>query len=185
MTRAQWAQQAEDISATPGRITEFLTVGQLSNETGLAEATLLDRLTRVEITNKRNPRSALCRPTHRFKDIPLWSKSQLKRYRELQAAVSKPDLARVSPVESAERGLYSTVELAELLGVHDQTLRSAQKNDEAYPPAVGRRTRSGEPGVPEHVRKLTDVLKWAEGRGYHIPDDLQERIRRLGLSAVS
>jgi hypothetical protein len=182
VTRAQWALKAEDISATPARITEFLTVGQLSNETGLAEETLLDPLTRTEITNKDNPRGALCRPTHRFHDIPLWSRGQLEDYRNRLKGKSKPDLPPVSQLDAAERDLFSTVELAALLGVHDQTLRRAQNNDDAYPPAVARRTRNGNPGVPEHVRELDKVLAWARTRGYGIPDDIPDRIRRLGLA---
>lgn len=179
MTRAQWALKAEDISATPGRITEFLTVGQLSDATGLAEDTLMDPLTRTEITNGDNPRGALCRPTHRFHDIPLWHPDQLAEYRRRLEDKPKATLPPVSPAEAAKRRLFSTVELASLLGVHDQTLRRAQNNDETYPPAVARRTRGGNPGVPEHVRELDKVLAWADARRYEIPGDIASRIGEL------
>lgn len=179
MTRAQWALEAEDISATPGRITEFLTVGQLSDATGLAEDTLKDPLTRTKITNADNPRGALCRPTHRFHDIPLWSPEQLEDYRRRLETRGKPDLPPVSPGEAAKRRLFSTVELARLLDVHDQTLRRAQNTDETYPPAVARRTRGGNPGVPEHVRELDKVLAWADARRYRIPGDIRSRITEL------
>lgn len=171
MTRAQWAQGIPDIITTPGRITEFLTSGQLSDATGLAENTLLDRLTRKPITRKDSPRGALCRPAARLGDLPLWSPEQLAEYHARIEARNKreQELPVVTPAQARERHLYSTFELAEMLGLHDQTLRRAQGDDEDYPDVVATRSRDGRPGVPEHVRELGAVLEWAHGRGYAVP----------------
>jgi hypothetical protein len=168
MSRARWSADALDLSATPDKISEYLTVGQLSDATGLAEATLRDSLTREVITNESNPRGALCRPAAHFGNEPLWSTIQLAEYkRRVAVKEGKADeLPLVTATEAEERGLVSTAEIAEMFGLHDQTLRSAQAKDGKFPAAVARRSRGGRPGVPEHVRPLDQVLPWAEARGY-------------------
>lgn len=168
MSRAQWAQKAVDLTLTPSKVPAYLTVGQLSDATGLSDKYLLDPLTRAEITNPDNPRGALCRPAAKFGDTPMWSHEQLAEYRRRVDARSKTELETVTPAEARERRLYSTAELAEVLDVHDQTLRRAQNNDVEYPPAVARRVRVGNPGPPDHVRSLDAVLKWAHRRGYAV-----------------
>lgn len=168
MSRAQWAQNAVDLALTPSKVPDYLTVGQLSDETGLSEKYLLDPLTRAPITNPHNPRGALCRPAARFGATPMWSREQLAEYRRRSNATNRQPLELVTSAQARERRLYSTAELAEILDVHDQTLRRAQNNDEDYPPAVARRTRTGHPGPAEHVRELDAVLKWARQRGYSV-----------------
>lgn len=168
MSRARWSADALDLSRTPDKIADYLTVGQLSDATGLAEATLKDSLTREEITNPDNPRGALCRPVAKFGGEPLWSTAQLAEFKRRVAVKNGDgeDLPLVTADEATERNLVSIAEIAEMFGLHDQTLRSAQAKDGNFPAAVARRSRGGRPGVPEHVRRLDQVLTWAETRGY-------------------
>lgn len=170
MSRARWSADALDLSAAPDKISDYLTVGQLSDATGLAVATLKDSLTREAITNEDNPRGALCRPAAKFGGEPLWSTSQLAEFKRRVAVKNgdSEDLPLVSAEEAAERKLVSIAEIAEMFALHDQTLRSAQAKDGNFPPAIARRSRGGRPGVPEHVRELDAVLAWAETRGYAV-----------------
>jgi hypothetical protein len=169
MSRARWSADALDLARNPEKITDYLTVGQLSDATGLAEATLKDSLTREKITNEENPRGALCRPAAKFGGEPMWHPDQLAEFRRRVAVKNgdTEDLPLITAAEATERQLVSIAEIAELLGVHDQTLRSAQAKDSTFPAAIARRSRGGRPGVPEHVRKLDDVMNWANTRGYN------------------
>ncbi|NUT90889.1 MAG: hypothetical protein HOY78_02550 [Saccharothrix sp.] len=190
-SRAQWARQAEDISLQSKRVPEFLTIGEVSNATGLSESTLEDSLTRSANTNPASPRGALCRPAARFFNVPLWSHAQLDEYHR-RLALQNGDaqdatLERFTQAEAEQKGLASTPELAELFGLAAQTLRRAQESDGTYPKAVGRLRDTGTPGPPEHLRRLTDMVRWARERGYETNAEpgsaLAERLTKLKVSA--
>jgi hypothetical protein len=191
ISRAQWAQQAEDISLFPKRVSEFLTIGEVSDATGLSENTLEDSLTRTANTNPTSPRGALCRPAARFFNTPLWSHAQLAEYNRRVASKSGDGtdaaLERFTQAEAEEKGLASTPELAELFGLAAQTLRRAQESDGTYPKAVGRLRDTGTPGPPEHLRRLTDMVRWARERGYETNAQpgsaLAERLAKLKVPA--
>jgi len=174
---ARWMTEALDLTDTPAQSGDYLTAGQLSDAIGLAEVTILDPITRTPITQTSNPRSAICRPAARIGPIPLWSKEQLARYQELRAAREEDKalgphaLDAVSATEAEKRGLYSIIEYAEMLNLHDQTLRRAQSHDETFPPAVARRHKDT-PGVPEHLFEIEPMINWAHGKGYEVPTGL-------------
>lgn len=160
---AEWMREAKDLVGNPHEVGKHLTVGMVSNKTGLATRTIEDTLTRKRITNEGNPRSALCRPEYRFGKTPLWSHEQVERYKKLAAQTKHHDdtLPLVTVAEAYERSLVSTAEIRERLGLHDQTLRRYQRDDNDYPEAVARLSREGSPGVPEHLREWVKVLGWA------------------------
>lgn len=177
MSHAQWKQEAKDLTDTPGEAGKYLTVGKISDATGLAAGTLKDSITRKAISNKKNPRSALCRPAARVGDVPLWSPQQLDRYQRLRAereaeredAKGARNLESVTIMEAINRKLYSLVEYAEMFKVHDQTLRRAQSQDGTFPAAVACRQNFG-PGVPEHLFPYDKMIAWASGKeGYAVP----------------
>lgn len=171
MSRARWATQAKDLTATPGEASKYLTVGQLSDAIGLAPGTIRDSITRAPITNPDNPRSAICRPAaHVGTKVPLWSPKQRDEYLRIRREADDARdvierLEAITATEARERGLYSLVELAERFNVHDQTLRRAQSQDGSFPRAIARR-RKDVPGVPEHLFSLEAMNGWAAAKGY-------------------
>lgn len=173
MTRARWATEAIDLTATPGEAAHYLTVGQLSDAIGLAVGTIMDSITRAPITNEHNPRSAICRPAARIgDDVALWTAEQrdeFLRIRKLadQAREEARNLDAVTPEEARQRKLFSLVEFADMFDVHDQTLRRAQSQDGSFPPAVARRRRDIA-GVPEHLFPLDEMVTWARAKGYKV-----------------
>lgn len=170
-SRARWAADALDLTNDIETAATYFTKGQVSDATGLSVNTIADSLTRREITNPLNPRGALCRPAARVGDVPLWSQGQIDEYhRRVKALESaETDLPLVSTEEARERELVSTEEIAELFGLHDQTVRRWQRYDSTYPAPVGRRSRDGRSGPPEHVRELRAVMAWAESKGIKVP----------------
>lgn len=166
---AEWAREAMDFSANPSRADGLMSIGQVSDAINLSKTTIRDSLTRKEVDRADNPRAAICRPYARIGDIPMWSADQVVDYKRRDSLRKGRALGEALPPISAdearERGLVTTKEICELLGgLHDQTLRRYQRDDDTYPPAVARRTRSGQPGVPEHVRSLAEVMAWAAGK---------------------
>lgn len=170
-SRARWAAGALDLTGDLETAATYLTIGHVSDATGLSPNTISDSLTRREITNPANPRGALCRPAARVGDVPLWAQAQVEEYlkRQRGQAATEVDLPLVSTAEGAERGLVSTEEIAELFDLHDQTVRRWQRFDSTYPAAVARRSRDGRSGPPEHVRELRAVMAWAESKGITVP----------------
>lgn len=170
-SRARWAAGALDLTGDIETAATFLTIGQVSDATGLSPETIKDSLTRRRITNPGNPRGALCRPQARVGDVPLWGQGQVDEYHRRVKALNAlgTDLPLVSTAEARERDLASTEEIATLFDLHDQTVRRWQRYDETYPAAVARRDRDGRSGPPEHVRELAAVLKWADTKGIKVP----------------
>lgn len=170
---AEWMALAVDLADDLAQAPEHLTIGQVSDLTGLAASTISDTLTRRAITHEDNPRIAICRPDFRIGPMPLWSREQVEEYGKIKAG--KPgdeDLPTVTPGEAARDGLVTTAEIRERLDVHDQTLRRYQRSSSSYPPAVGRLSREGSPGVPEHLRRWEDVLTWAlRQQGLEVPQE--------------
>lgn len=174
MGRARWMVDALDLTATPGEASKFLTVGQLSDATGLAEDTIKDSITRSPITVANNPRSAICRPAARIASLPLWSKQQLDEFLTIrQENEDAKDVIKrleaISEDQARERNLFSLVKFAELLKLHDQTLRRAQSQDGSFPQAVARLSKDV-PGVPEHLFEFSAMIEWARAKGYNTPE---------------
>jgi hypothetical protein len=161
-SRARWADGALDLTDDLEQAAHYLTVGKVSNLTGLSANTIRDSLTRKEITNPDNPRGALCRPVARFGSEPLWNRDQVDEYlrRKELADAATSDLPLISTEEARERGLVSTEEIATHFRQHDQTVRRWQRYDRDYPKAEARRSRDGRSGPPEHVRSLAAVIAW-------------------------
>jgi hypothetical protein len=170
-SRARWAAGALDLTNDIETAATYLTIGQVSDATGLSQHTISDSLTRKEITNPETPRGALCRPAARVGDVPLWSQGQVDEFHRRQRIRDEKrsrgeELPTVSVQEARERGLVSTEEVAELFGQHDQTVRRWERYDAAYPRKVAKRAREGQSGPPEHVRELAAIRAWATERGY-------------------
>lgn len=160
-SRARWADTAIDLSNDLTKAAQQLTLGALADATGLSQRTIEDSLTREKITSPNNPRGAIDRPRYMVGGNPLWSHSQLAEYAKRSRIDNKVELPLISPEAAQMRGLISTIEVAELVKKHDQTVRRWEANfSDTYPPAVARRSRDGRPGVPEHVRELAKVIEW-------------------------
>lgn len=167
-SNARWTLSATDLSATPKEAGRYLAVGEVSDATGLAQATILDAITR-NISNADNPLIALASPAVIFNKGPLWSTEQVDQYNAQQKAktagkaLTSALLPRISPEEAQQRGLVSLRELAERSQQHEQTVRRWVK-DQRFPQAVARRKQEGEPGQPEHVYPQVDALTWIAQR---------------------
>jgi hypothetical protein len=166
-SRARWADGALDLTDDLEQAASYLTVGRVSDATGLSANTIRDSLTRREITTPENPRGALCRPAARIGDVPLWAQEQVDEFlrrKEAAEAIAATDLPLVSDEEASRRGLASTEEIATRFGQHDQTVRRWQRYDKDYPKAVARLSRDGRSGPPEHLRELAAVDAWHEAK---------------------
>ncbi|HYF74527.1 MAG TPA: hypothetical protein VD864_16985 [Nocardioides sp.] len=169
-SRARWADEATDLSTKISEAAKHLTIGQLADATGLSPETISDSLTREKITNPSNPRGAIDRPAYRIGDVPLWSTGQLAEYaRRVQLSREEPERV-VTAVEAEREGLVSTNQVAELFGVHDQTVRRWERNYGDYPGKVARLDREGRPGRSDHLRKLDEVVDWAREKGIPVPE---------------
>lgn len=159
---AEWMAMAEDLQEDLVEAAKHLPIGRVSDLTGLADSTINDTLTRKAITHADNPRRAICRPDYRIGRTPLWSIEQVEEYKRIAAERPEDDdLPTITPGQAESDGLVTTAEIRERLDVHDQTLRRYQRSNSNYPKPVGRLSREGSPGVPEHLRRWEDVLVWA------------------------
>jgi hypothetical protein len=186
-SRARWADTATDLSNNITDIANHLTVGMLADATGLSQRTIEDSLTREKITAEDNPRGAIDRPEFMVGGMPLWSHAQLAEYTRRKAR-QEQRLAELPPISSEAakaRGLISTIELAELLGKHDQTIRRWEANFGDYPPAVARRSRDKRPGVPEHVRELSKILEWIKTENTRREEENRAPLAEIPDTAVA
>jgi len=168
---ARWEADALDLSDDIQTAAQYLPVGKVSDLTGLSSETIEDSLTREPITNLANPRSALCNPAARIGRLPLWHPDQVAAYKRLQAAADAepaPSWPTVSKDEAEAQGLVDIVTAAERFGLHEQTLRKAQRFDATYPETVAVRARDGRPGPPEHLRSWDAILEWGKSKGYTV-----------------
>lgn len=164
-SRARWALDAIDLSNDLDQAAKQLTLGALADKTGLSPNTIEDSLTREKITSPDNPRGAIDRPAYSVGGDPLWSHEQLAEFLRRSSIERTVEYPLISSEESERLGLISTNELAEKLGIHDQTVRKWEANfSDTYPPVVGRRSRDKRPGVPEYVRDLSKIIKWIDGQ---------------------
>lgn len=169
-SRARWADEAEDLSTNLAEAAKHLTIGQLSDTTGLSVQTIEDSLTREKITNETNPRGAIDRPAYRVGNMPLWGHGQLAEYKQRAAATrTEPDRV-VTTAEAEAEGLVSTNEVAEIFGKHDQTVRRWERNYADYPEKIARLNREGRPGRSDHLRKLDEIVEWAKANGFAVPE---------------
>lgn len=174
---ARWVAGAKDITATPEDAANYLTIARLSELIGLAPGTIMDSITRRPITKKTNPRSAICQPVaHIAEKLPFWSHKQLNDFldirrnnqeakEEAKRSGTKLRLEPVTEAEAARRGLFSLVQFAEQLNIHDQTLRRAHSQDGSFPHAVAQLDKDTA-GVPEHLFPAKKVMTWARAQGY-------------------
>lgn len=173
---ARWEADARNLSDDLVTAATYLPVGKVSDQTGLSTETILDSLTREPITNETNPRGALCNPAARVGRLPLWHPDQVAEYKRRKAvadAEPTPAWPTVSDDEAREQGLVDIVTAAERFGVHEQTLRKAQRTDATYPATVAVRARNGRPGPPEHLRRWEDVRAWGQGKGYYVAAEVE------------
>lgn len=163
-SRARWADTAIDLSNDLNQAAQQLTIIQLADATGLSVNTIEDSLTREKITSETNPRGAIDRPAFMVGGQPLWSPEQLQEFLRRAETSEKVELPLISSADADDQGLISTNELAAWLSIHDQTVRKWEANFKTYPPVIGRRSRDGRPGVPEHVRETAKIIEWIKAR---------------------
>lgn len=180
---ARWEADALDLTKDIRTAATYLAVGEVSDLTGLSTQTIEDSLTRKPITNEANPRGALCNPAARIGRIPLWSRQQVDEYLRRRRAIEAeptPDWPTVSKDEAEEQGLVDIVTAAKRFGLHEQTLRKAQRFDATYPKTVAVRSRDGRPGPPEHLRRWDEIVEWGKREGYKVQDEAAQAPAKAG-----
>lgn len=182
-TRARWTHDATDYTTDLGTAAKMINIASLSASTGLSQRTLEDLITRDPITREDNPLIALCRPAGRIGSIPLWSRGQLDNYRDRTAFTEGKekiqDLPSLFVEEAEQRGLITTGQFAEAIGVHDQTLRRWARVDARYPEVLAKLARPNVPGNPEHLYDLVDYVRWARERGWSVPGSVLSRAEEI------
>lgn len=176
-TRAQWAEGVQDLygDGDLGNAGDYLTLAEVSERTSLSPNTLLDALSRPEVTMPTNPMFALSRPAARISNRPLYSHEQVENALQIQRESEHRHLgggAKPLPVVTAEESrraeLMSALEIARFAGVHEQTVRRWIREIAAFPIAVALRARASDgengtkvhPGVPIVVREKGAVEAW-------------------------
>lgn len=171
-TRAQWTRGIPDLYEE-GRLHEagnYLTEIQVSEITGFAPSTITNALSRQKITAKNNPLGPISRPAKRIGNRPLYSREQAEAALKLRQAAGerrhfggqgKP-LDAVTFEEAQRCGFVSTADLAELIGVHEQTVRAWARMHDDFPAPVALRERpASEPkGAPSVVWEREPALQW-------------------------
>ena len=189
-TRAQWITGVPDLYADLDAAQSYLTVAQVSEQTGFSPTTITDLLSRVPITSATNPLGALSRPAARIGTNPYYSKAQvaecLKRRNassDLYLGSTFTPLPKVSAEEATRRGLVSVVEIAKLADVHEQTIRRWKAREAGFPPPVALRERDedGHSGVPFVVHEGVAVREWLRNRA---PRGRTTRRQRAGRAAT-
>lgn len=202
MGAAAWTRDAVDITeAGADEWGKYLTVQKLSDEIGLAVATIMDTLARNPLD--ADPRSAIFRPAARIGQtalaaVPLWAPEQRDRYlklakarnatntveRKRKSAGGAAGLPVHNVAEAAERGLASTEELAEITGVAENTLRRWARENRDFPPEVGiaERVPPHQMGPPRTLRKIQAVKDWiaayGQDRGRPFDADTADEVAR-------
>lgn len=178
-TRAQWIEGIPDLY-DDDRLAEagqYLTVSAVSRHTGLATSTIKGALSRTPIVNEANPLGALSRPEARIGSKPLYSQAQAdeaKRRRENSAGRrhfggQDEPLPTITYEEASRCGFASAAEIAEAVGLHEQTIRAwrAAAGPDNFPKAVGNRERPEDQpkGAPSVVFERLAVLDWMVENG--------------------
>lgn len=183
-TRAQWTQGIPDLYADLGEAAKYHTTEQVSDLTGFSANTIADLLSRTPITQPRNPLGPLSRPARRIGTKPLYSQEQVNESIRRRDAASgdrylggqNQPLPKVSAEDAFKRNLISVLEIAELAGVHEQTVRKWASREQDFPAPVATRDReSGHSGVPFVVRPYKAVEKWLINRGRITVGEAAER----------
>lgn len=179
-TRAVWAKEVPDLYGDLDQAQHYLTIQQVSEQTGLAVTTIFDALSRPQITKESNPLCHLSRPAARVGNRPLWSAEQVAKTRQARELAGDRFLGggterldTILPEDSNKLGYLSTVEIAELVPnprtgrpYHEQTVRRWAREHGDFPKAVALRSReSGHPGVPLVVYDGNQVRAWLTKEG--------------------
>jgi hypothetical protein len=176
-TRAQWVDGIPDLYETGEleRAGEFLTTAEVSAITGFAPSTISSMLSRPRITAKDNPFGPISRPATRIGINPLYSREQAAAAKELRE--KSPDkkhfgggtepLPSVRFVDAQASGLASTIDIAQQVGVHEQSVRAWSRTDASFPSPVALRERPAEEpmGAPSVVYELEPVMAWMRANG--------------------
>jgi hypothetical protein len=174
-TRAKWVADIPDLTSRLKEAGNYLDVASVSEATGFSPQTILDLLSRDPITSETNPQGALSRPAARIGNTPLYSKTQVAdcQRRQRGAGGRHPGgtytpLPKVSTEQARESGLLSTVEIAAIADVHEQTVRKWISRTAEFPAAVAHRERDedGHSGVPFVMRNGAEVRRWLRDNGY-------------------
>jgi predicted DNA-binding transcriptional regulator AlpA len=172
-TRAQWISGIPDLYSTLDTARSYLNIAQVSELTGFSPTTITDLLSREPITSPTNPLGALSRPAARIGVNPLYSNAQVEdclRRRQVNTDLNLGGmyhpLPKVTAKEAAQRNLISVTEIAELAGVHEQTVRKWKARNSTFPPPVALRERDedGHSGVPFVVHEKVAVARWLRNR---------------------
>lgn len=186
MAAAAWTKYAEDITGDRARWDDYLDAAQLSDRIGLAEATIMDILTRSP--QEGDPRIAIYRPAARLGQtrlsaVPMWKPEQAEQYLEMDArrtnASNRADLPVYSLQEATDRGLASTDELAAELGVAENSIRRWSREVPDFPPEVGQAERIPpfQFGPPRVLRSLDAVRRWVLENA-RLDDEHRARLER-------
>ena len=172
-TRAQWINGVPDLYADLDAARAYRTVAQVSEATGFSPITITDLLSREPITSATNPLGALSRPAARIGTNPLYSRSQVRDclHRrnanvDMNLGGTYTPLPKLSAAEADARGLVSTVEIADMAEVHEQTVRrwKARRADFPQPVALRERDEDTPSGVPFVVFEAAAVRAWLAQR---------------------
>jgi hypothetical protein len=172
-TRAQWAEGIPDLY-DEGRLDdakEYLTIAEVSELTGFSPGNIRNALSRPVITSQTNALGPLSRPAVRIGSRPLYSREQAEKAKGLRV---KPgdrkhfgggdeSLPGVTFEEAERAGLVSMLDIAQVVGLHEQTVRGWARTSDDFPDPVGLRERHpAEPkGAPSVVYERRPVLEWA------------------------
>lgn len=131
---------------------------------GLAETTVRDLLSRPVITAAHNMLAPISRPAARIGGEPLYSRRQLDDVNARRTATRRLRSAGLDKLnwDDAERQhLKSHVEMAELFGLAENSLRKWDSAYEDFPEPVASRERSGGfPGTPTLVFDAVEMFRW-------------------------
>jgi hypothetical protein len=170
-TRAQWVDGIPDLYEE-GKLEEagnYLTEVQVSELTGFAVTTIMNALSRQKITSTTNPLGPISRPVRRIGSKPLYSREQAEAALELRHKGGRKrfggqdePLPSVTFEESERCGYRSVADLADQVGVHEQTVRSWFRMYATAPKPVALRERHPDDpkGAPSVVFEGGPALQW-------------------------
>lgn len=166
--RPRWTDDVPDLYDRLADAAGFYTLAQACDYTNLSLTTVKDLLSRTKITADGNTLAPISRPAARIGESPLYSEEQLDEVRRRQETPPRKHfggtdepLPLITPDESNERGLVSYSEMADMFGVHENTLRKWWSTNADFPsPRATRERRGGHPGTPTVVFDAKEVLQW-------------------------
>jgi hypothetical protein len=166
--RPRWTDDVPDLYDRLADAAGFYTLAQACDYTNLSVTTIRDLLSRPRITADGNTLAPISRPAARVGESPLYSGEQLDEVRQRQENPPRrhfgggdEPLPVLTPDESNARGLVSYSEMADLFGLHENTVRKWWSTNADFPaPKATRERRGGHPGTPTVVFDAGEVLRW-------------------------